>query len=129
VRSEPVENPVVNHTELTAPAFIIAIWLFVTTVLAFTAGHLKLLARFPPVTEQLEEQFRFASGRVRWVNFNSALYVGIGARGLHLAPNWPWRPIFSPKVPCIPWSEIRLVRAQAGGVVSWFTGSRFEIPP
>ncbi len=109
------------------PFFLAGMWILVTTVLGWLAGHMALLARYPPVDEQNEETFGWASGWMRVVSFNNALYVGLGARGLHLAPNALFRPIFRRKVPCVPWREIRLVRAQRG-VMGWFMGSKFEIP-
>jgi hypothetical protein len=112
----------------TFPFFFAALWIVVTTLLAFLAGHMTLLASFPPVDERAEETFRFASGRMRWVSFNNALHVGIGARGLHLAASWLFRPLFRRKIPCIPWREIRLVRSQPQGVSALFIGSKFEIP-
>lgn len=110
------------------PGFIVALWIATTTTLAFLAGHMKLLAKFPPVNEHAEETFRFASGQMRWVSFNNGLHVGIGARGLHLAGSWPFRPPSHRGIPCIPWREIRLVRPQPKGVRALFIGPKFEIP-
>lgn len=110
------------------PFFFAGMWVLVTTLLAWLAGHMKLLARYPPVDEPTEETFGWASGSMGWVSFNSALHVGLGPGGLHLAPNALFRPLFRRKLPCIPWGEIRLVRAQPAGVMAWFMGSKFEIP-
>ena len=92
------------------------------------AAIAALLARFPPVPDTLRERFRFVSGSMRLVSARSALHVSIGERGLHLATSWLFRPLTHPGIPCIPWSELRCVRAQPerGG---WFgSSSRFEIP-
>lgn len=110
------------------PFVFAGMWILITTVLGWIAGHMALLARYPPAAEPKEETFGWASGSMRGVTFNNALYVGLGARGLHLAPNALFRPIFRRGIPCIPWQEIRLVRPQSGGVARWFMGSKFEIP-
>jgi hypothetical protein len=110
------------------PLLFLAAWLVVTTLVAWFAGHMKLVARFPPRRERTTEVFRWVSGRMRWVTFNGGLHVGVGARGLHLAPGWLFRPLVSRGIPCIPWSEIRLVGAHTPGMLGQFRGSRFEIP-
>ena len=109
------------------PLLFVGMWIVASTVLGFLAGHMTLLARFPPVDEPEEESFGWASGRVRGVSFSNALHVGIGARGLHLAANWLFRPVFRRQIPCIPWRELRLVRAQSEGMLARFMGSKFEI--
>lgn len=99
----------------------------ISEVLALISGHMMLLTRFPPVDEPIEERF-FTSGSMRGVSYRGSLRVAIGRRGLHLAPCWPFRPITHPRVPCIPWHELRCTRTQPdrGG---WFPrASRFEIP-
>lgn len=78
------------------------LWIAVGSVLGLASGHHALLARFPPVEERLEESFSWASGKMRWIDYNSALHVGIGARGLHLAANGLFRPVFARGIPCIP---------------------------
>jgi len=105
----------------------VGMWLFVTTVLARMAGHMMLLKWYPPQEEPVTDAFRFASGSMRWVNFSSALYVGIGARGLHLAPSWLFRPLFHRGIPCVPWEALRCVRPQSTGLLGWFQGSKFEL--
>ncbi len=110
------------------PLAFICMWLLVSTVLALIAGHMALLSRFPPVSMSAQERFLFASGSVRGVSFRSALHVAISASGLHLAPNWLFRPITHRGIPCIPWGELRCTRAQAGRG-GWIPrASRFEIP-
>ena len=110
------------------PLIIVGSWIVLTTLIGFLVGHVKLLRLFPPVPERVAQQFRFASGSMRGASFNNGLYVGIGARGLHLAPIAIARPIFHRGIPCIPWHELRLVRAQRDGLIGTFTGSAFEIP-
>jgi hypothetical protein len=113
------------------PAWILAaavVWVAFTTVLGLLAGHWALLARFPPVEEEGEEAFGFASGRIRWVSYNNALHVHVGARGLHLAANGLFRSPFRRAIPCVPWNELRLLRSQAEGWVALFRGSKFEVP-
>ncbi len=110
------------------PFFFVGMWILMSTVLGWIAGHMALLARYPPADEPKEETFGWTSGSMRGVSFNNALYVGLGTRGLHLAPHALFRPIFRRGIPCIPWHEIRLVRSQPGGVARWFMGSKFEIP-
>jgi hypothetical protein len=83
------------------PFFFAGMWILVTTVLGWIAGHMALLARYPPAEESKEETFGWTSGSMRGVSFNSALYVGLGTRGLHLAPNALFRPIFRRGIPCM----------------------------
>jgi hypothetical protein len=109
------------------PLLFVAMWIAVTTILGVLAGHMALLARFPPVEEEEDEAFSFASGRMRWVSYNNALHVGIGENGLHLAANRLFRPLFRHGIPCIPWRELRVLRSQAEGWVARFRGSKFEV--
>ncbi|MCY1076772.1 hypothetical protein [Archangium lansingense] len=110
------------------PFFFVGMWLLTCTLLAWMAGFKALLERYPQMDEPLERVFRFASGSVRWVDFRNALYVGVGTGGLHLAPNWLFRSPFVRGVPCIPWSELRCIRAQGDGLLDWLGGSKFEVP-
>jgi hypothetical protein len=109
------------------PLLFVLVWLTSTHLLAAIAGHPPLLARHPPVDEPLEAVYRSASGRIRLVGFSSALHVGIGSRGLHLAPSWPFRPLLWRGVPCIPWTQVRLLARNPGGIRGWFRGTRLEI--
>jgi len=109
------------------PFLFVGLWVLICTLLSWMAGHMALLARFPPVSEALTEQFHLASGYMRLVNFGSSLFVGIGPRGLHLAPNALFRPPLFRGVPCIPWPEITCTRPRADGFRGWFWGSKFEI--
>jgi len=106
---------------------VVGAWVLFTTLLSWMAGHTALLARFPPVDEALMERFHFASGYMRLVGFGNTLFVGIGPRGLHLAPNALYRPPFFRGVPCIPWPELTCIRPHAEGFRGWFWGSKFEI--
>jgi hypothetical protein len=110
------------------PLFFIVVWCGVTTLLGVLAGHAALLSRYPPVDERCDPSFLMASGRMGWVNFNSALFVGVGSQGLHLAPSWLFRPIFHRGIPCIPWHEVRLISAGPGGLLGLFRGTRFAVP-
>jgi hypothetical protein len=113
---------------LAFPFLFVATWIGVMTLLAWLGGHMALLARFPPIEEPVEERFSFASGRLRWVSFNNALYVGIGRRGLHLAMNGLFRPVFSRGIPCIPWQELRLVQPRVSAPMGFLTGTKLEVP-
>jgi hypothetical protein len=106
------------------PLFIVGIWVVVTTSLGFASGHVTLLKRYPPREEPEDKVFFSVSGDMRGVPSRQALYVGIGRTGLHLGPNWFFRPIFFRGMPCVPWSDIRCVRRQTS---SWFNSSKFEI--
>jgi hypothetical protein len=110
------------------PVFLVGMWVLVTTLLGFMAGHSLLLSRYPPVEERCEQSFGSASGRMRAVTFRGALHVGIGPRGLHIAASWPFRPAFRRGIPCVPWREIRLVSSSPGGFLGLFKGTTFEIP-
>lgn len=109
------------------PLFFVGLWVLVTTILGFVAGHSALLSRYPPVDERCEESFGSASGRMRGVNFNGALHVGIGQRGLHLAASWLFRPVFQRGIPCIPWRELRLASPGPAGLLGLFKGTTFEV--
>jgi hypothetical protein len=111
------------------PLLFVAMWLGICTLLAWIAGHMLLLARFPPVDERIDQSFWWASGSMRaGVSFRSALHVGIGSMGLHIAPNWLFRPVFFRGIPCIPWRELRCTRAQPDGFMRLFKPSAFEVP-
>lgn len=107
---------------------MVGVWLLSSTVMAWMMGLHALLARYPPVNETVEDSFVFVSGSMRWVNLNHVLYVGIGARGVHLAPIPPIRSPFFRDIPCIPWSELRCVRFQDDGPFPWQRVSRFKVP-
>lgn len=93
------------------PLLFVAMWLGICTLLAWIAGHMLLLARFPPVDERIDQKFWWASGSMRaGVSFRSALYVGIGAMGLHIAPNWLFRPVFFRRIPYCPRTQTRVSR-------------------
>jgi len=119
-----------HSTELplwVVPLLAVGFWVLLCTLFAWMAGHMALLARFPPVDEALRERFHFASGYMRLVGFGNVLFVGIGPRGLHLAPNALYRPLLFRGVPCIPWRELTCIRPHADGLRGWFWGSKFEI--
>ncbi|MGZ3458433.1 MAG: hypothetical protein ACXU86_07985 [Archangium sp.] len=101
-------------------------WLLSSTATSWRSGHKALLERYPPVDEPVEESFNFAGGSIGGVNFKSALHVGIGTRGLHLAPNVPFRSPFFRGIPCIPWSELRCIHPQEDR--DRFPVSTFEVP-
>lgn len=108
------------------PLYFVAMWFGVTTLLAWLVGHPKLLARFPPVDEALSYDTSFASGRGPWMsNFNNALTVGVGMRGLHLAPNGLFRPFWWWGIPCVPWSEIVYVGERSSFLAN---GHEISIP-
>lgn len=107
--------------------FMGVMWPLTLTLLSRLCGHQTLLARYPPLDEPMDESFGWASGHMRGVSFRSALYVGLGQRGLHLAPNGMFRPPFSRGIPCIPWEELRCIRAPTSGLLGFFRGSQFEV--
>ncbi len=110
------------------PVVFAGAWFLISTLLAFISGHMSLLSRFPPVQEPEAERFSFTSGGMRGVSYRSALHVGVGARGLHIAPNWLFRPLTHRGIPCIPWAELRCTRAQPERS-GWIPrASRFEVP-
>ena len=121
-------DPVARWFPVAFPFFFVALWIAVTTVLGWLGGHMALLARFPPVAEPEEERFSWASGKVRWVSFNNALHVGLGRRGLHLALNGFFRPVFSRGIPCIPWHELRLLESGVRGPMGLLSGTKLEVP-
>lgn len=108
---------------LAAPLF----WMGVCSLLAWMAGHPRLLRHFPPVTDDvLGFSTPLASGRGPWmVRFNNALTVRVGERGLHLAPNGLFRPPWWWGIPCIPWSELVYAGEQS---LLFIKGHKIEIP-
>lgn len=91
-----------------APILVfVGIWFAVCTLIAWLTGHPRLLDRFPPVDEPLSYSSSWASGRgPNGTKANGALTVGVGLRGLHLAPNAIFRPPWWWGIPCVPWHEI-----------------------
>ena len=121
----PVHSPHGSLPPSLLPFLFVGMWIVVTTLLGFVSGHVTLLKLYPPRDEPKDEAFFSASGYMRGVSSRGALYVGIGRTGLHLGPNWLFRPLFFRGMPCVPWAEIRCVRRQTA---SWFSSSKFEIP-
>jgi hypothetical protein len=107
---------------------VVGMWLLISVLLGLISGHVMLLKRFPPVHATEQQRFSFASGYMRGVSFRSALHVGISTRGLHLAPNWIFRPVSHRGIPCIPWAELRCTRPQSQQRCRFTRASRFEIP-
>lgn len=105
---------------------LVGTWLFSTTMVAWMMGLHALLARYPPVDEPVEESY-FASGTLHWATLNRGLYVGLGSRGVHLAPTTVFRSPFYRGTPCIPWSELECVRSQHDEAIGWFRISRFKV--
>lgn len=108
---------------------LVGMWLLSSAIAVWMMGLPALLARYPPVDETLEESFHFASGTVHKVSLLKCLYVGIGRRGVHLAPPQSFGFPFYRDVPCIPWSELSCVRFQDDGrLIRWFRVSQFKVP-
>lgn len=120
---------------LVALAFPV-VWLTVCGFISAAAGHPRALALYPPTADRMLASHWFASavgpGNVR---FKGALYVGIGERGLHIAPNFVFRPPWWWGVPCIPWSAVTLLgqepfyfttrtRIEVQGIGTWLVGGR-----
>lgn len=117
--SDPAAPESVWHKAI-PPLTLVAIWLFITAVFARLWGHRALLRHYPPVSEPLSESFGWATGSLQGVSFAGTLSVGLGERGLHLAPNGLMRSPFARGIPCVPWSDVRFVREEKG--------FHFEIP-
>jgi hypothetical protein len=88
---------------------------------------MMLLTRFPPIEEAIDDTYLFVSGWTGSVRSKNSMQVGIGVLGLHFAPMWPFRPILSRGIPCIPWREIRCIQAQSDRVRGLVRDSAFEI--
>jgi hypothetical protein len=54
-------------------AWVLGMWVLVTTLLGVVSGHASLLSRFSPVEEPVVERFSFVSGSMRRVPYQSAL--------------------------------------------------------
>lgn len=108
------------------PLVFLGMWMGVCSLLALLARHPRALEQFPPGEDTVEQAFTFASGRgPRMVRFNGALYVGIGRKGLHIAPNGLFRPPWWWGVPCVPWRDVQV----EGEEVSFGRrGVHFSIP-
>lgn len=109
-------------------SFLVGWWLFVSTMMMRGMGLDTLLELYPPVDEPVEQSFHGASGTLHKVSLSQGLYVGLGSRGVHLAPDSFFGCPFYRDIPCIPWSELECVRAQGHAVIRWFRVSRFKVP-
>jgi hypothetical protein len=69
-----------------------AAWVLVTALLGAISGHMRLLKAYPPVDETLRRTFSLAAGILGRMPVKGPLHVGIGPRGLHIAPSWLFRP-------------------------------------
>jgi hypothetical protein len=107
---------------------VAAAWVLVTALLGAISGHMKLLKAHPPIDEAVAQTFSLAVGMVGRLPLTGALHVGIGPRGLHIAPSWPFRPPTHWGIPCVPWKELRCTTSQLkpGERASRWSG--FEIP-
>lgn len=106
---------------------VAAAWVLVTSLLGAISGHMKLLKSYPPIEEAVTQAFSLAVGIMGRLPLTGALHVGVGPRGLHIAPSWPFRPPTHWGIPCVPWSELRCTRSQLEPGERASRWSRFEI--
>ncbi len=107
---------------------VAALWVLATALLGSLAGHMKLLKAYPPAAEPLTRTFPLAAGVMGRMPFRAPLRVGIGSRGLHLAPSWVFRPPTHWGIPCIPWWDLRCTESQPVEGDPGAGWSRFELP-
>ncbi len=105
-----------------------ALWVLATALLGSISGHMALLKSYPPADEPLTRSFPLAAGIMGRMPFKAPLLVGIGSRGLHLAPSWLLRPPTHWGIPCIPWWDLRCTESQREGGEQAIGWSRFELP-
>ena len=109
------------------PFLFVGMWQAISVLLAWVSGYFALVREFPPAADSIVDEFRFASGYLRWVHFKGALHVKYGLKGLHIGPNVIFRPWSSMDLPCVPWPEIQQIRQADGFFSQWFLGSKFLI--
>lgn len=105
-----------------------AAWVMVTALLGAISGHMRLLKTCPPVDEAVRQTFAMALGIMGRLPLTGALHVGIGPRGLHIAPSWPFRAPTHWAIPCVPWKELRCTKPQSRPADRGSRWSHFEIP-
>ena len=84
------------------PFLFVGMWQAVSVLLAWISGYFTLVREFPPAADSIVDEFRFASGYLRWVHFKGALHVKYGLKGLHIGPNVIFRPWSNMDLPCVP---------------------------
>jgi len=85
------------------PAFLL-LWLLVCGILSLVGGWRKLSERFANGDSFEGERFRFCSGSVGFVNYNSCLFATVGTAGIALSI-LPLYRFMHPRL-VIPWSEV-----------------------
>jgi hypothetical protein len=105
-----------------------AAWVLVTAVLGAISGHVRVLKAYPPVDEPLRQSFSLAAGILGRMPVRGPLHVGIGPRGLHIAPSWLFRPPTHWGIPCVPWWDLRCTASQTEAGERGSRWSRFEAP-
>lgn len=99
---------------LLGPLCFLALWLFVSALLAHFSGWSSLATEFRATEPTIGDRFYFVSGSMGArgipVNYSNCLTLTIGERGVRLAILLPWRfgspPLF------IPWAMIESVTAK-----------------
>jgi hypothetical protein len=86
------------------PFFFAGVWLLMMRILSFASGWTQLAERFQHAGEFRGEVHHSQSARMRGVNFNGVLEIGVGGEGLFLVPMRLFRPFHKPLL--IPWEEM-----------------------
>ncbi|MFO1523114.1 MAG: hypothetical protein U1G05_13940 [Kiritimatiellia bacterium] len=96
----------------------VGIWCLVLGILSSASGWARLATRFHHPDKFDGTCHHFQSARMKGVNFNSALVIGVSPQGLYLAQMILFR-LFNPPL-LIPWAEIHAEPFQT----FWSTGYR-----
>lgn len=87
------------------PFLFVGMWCLVLRILSSASGWMKLAGRFHHPDKFEGKCHHFQSARMKLVNFNSALVIGVSPQGLYLRPMILFR-FFHPPL-LIPWAEIQ----------------------
>ncbi len=127
-----MQNWLNQHPEallILAPAFVVAVWMMVPTLIASIGGWTALAARFRCRAPLNGVRWKWQSGQMRWIiGYNNCLTVGCNGEGLYLA----MIPLFAFRHPplLIPWNEIQVSRRRFlwADCVRFELGSGLDIP-
>jgi hypothetical protein len=86
------------------PFFFAGVWILVMSLLSMASGWRRLAESYQHAGEFRGELHRGQSARLRGVNFNRVLEIGVGEEGLYLVPMVLFRLFHKPLL--IPWGEI-----------------------
>ncbi len=111
------------------PAFMVAVWLFATTMTSYLGGWHALSLRYQANGIFGGQKWNYQSGQMRaFTNYNGCLTVGASPAGLYLRPFALFR--FQHPALFIPWHEIRVERKRYlfREMTALYLSSEYSIP-